>query len=214
MYYNDLGHQAYDRDDFAGAERLHLAAIAIVPNHPLFVDNLGMVYLQEFSEKNDPAMLTRAREYFARAIEANPQALDPHVHMETVLIRSLSGDKARDRNIYPDIIHNDTKLLEIDPLIPFARKNLASAYYNLGQFDEAFQELGKAIDYEPNYVPGYLQMAAWYGEHGDPGASQRYTAAAMSIINKYRNFKPSQSYEGVLLGRPEPHGVPETGKGR
>src|SRR4029077_15764115 len=43
LYLNDLGHKAYDRDDFATAKRYHLAALAVVPDHPLFLDNLGMV---------------------------------------------------------------------------------------------------------------------------------------------------------------------------
>jgi tetratricopeptide (TPR) repeat protein len=204
LYYNDEGHKAYDRDDFATAERYHLSAIAIVPNHPLFLDNLGMVYLQQFSEKRDPKLLAPAKEYFQRAIDASPQSLDPHIHMETVLVRSLTGDPAHDRVTNTELIRADKEMLEIDPFLPFARKNLASAYYNVGEIDEAFLQLRRAIEDEPNYVPGYLTLGAWYGEHGDPAAGQRYTAAGVSIINKYRNFKPTQPYEGVLLGRPDP----------
>ena len=55
LFYNDEGHKAYDRDDFATAERYHLKAIAVIPNHPLFLDNLGMVYLQQFTENRRSA---------------------------------------------------------------------------------------------------------------------------------------------------------------
>jgi O-antigen ligase len=203
LYYNDLGHKAYDRDDFAAAERYHLAAIEAIPDHPVFLDNLGVVYLQQFSETKKPALLASAKEYFARSIKASPRAVDPHIHMEAVLMRYLTGDAARDREINQEIVQLHTALLEIDPFIPFARKNLASAYYNLGQVERACQELRKAIECEPNYVPAYLQMAGWYSEQGDTISSQRHTAAAVSIVNKYRNFKPTEAYEGVLLGRPE-----------
>jgi O-antigen ligase len=214
LYYNDSGHKAYDRGDFATAERLHLAALKIVPNHPLFLDNLGMVYLQGFTEMKDPKLLYAARHYFEQSIASTPQALDPHIHMETVLMRLLSGDAARDRPVYEDIVRVDSELLEIDPYIPFVRKNLASAYYNLGQRQRAFDELQKAIGYEPNYVPGYLQIAAWYGAQGDTASSQRYTAAAINIVNKYRNFKPTEAYEGLLLARPEASYVTLTGQNR
>src|SRR5207248_4983504 len=143
-----------------------------------------------------------AEQYFARAIAASPHSLDPHIHMETVLVRAFSGDPAHDREIYEDIIRIDSQLLEIDPYIPFPRKNLASAYYKLGQRERAMKEMETAIQYEPNYVPGYLQIADWYGERGDTVAHDRYTAAAINIINKYRNFKPTQLYESILLGRP------------
>ena len=214
LYYNDRGHKAYDRDDFATAERYHLAAIAAVPNHPLFLDNLGMVYLQQFSEKKESMLLASAREYFQRAIDANPHSIDPHIHMENALVNSLTGEVERDRAVNQEIVRLDTELLEIDPFIPFVRKNLASSYYNLGDFEQAFLELKKAIEYEPNYVPGYLQMANWYRERGDEVAGQVYTATGMTIVNKYRNFKPTEAYEVVLLGRPEQSLVALSGQKR
>jgi O-antigen ligase len=203
LHYNDLGHKAYNREDYREAERYHLAALNVVPNNSLFLDNLGMVYLQQFTENGNPNLLTSAKEYFGRAIEASPQSLDPHVHMETVLVRTLSGEPSRDHHIYRELLDLDLALLQIDPFVPFPRKNLAIAYYNLGQFDHALLELKKAIEYEPNYVPGYLQMARWYSDHGDSVAGERYTAAAIGIINRYRDFKPTNPYEGVLLARPE-----------
>jgi O-antigen ligase len=203
LYYNDKGHQAYERDDFATAERYHLTALAIVPNHPLFLDNLGMVYLQQSAGNGDQKLLESAKQYFRRAIEASPQSLDPHIHMETALLRSFSEDADHNREIYRALIQTDTEILQIDPFLPFVRKNLASAYYNVGQFDRALTELQRAIAYEPNYVPGYLQMATWYTQRGDVTASQRNTALAVSIVNKYRDFKPTQVYEALLLARPE-----------
>jgi len=203
LYLNDVGHRAYDRDDFAAAERYHVAAIAVVPNHPLFLDNLGMVYLQQFTENKDLNLLASAKEYFRRAIEASPQALDPHVHMEAVLVRSLNGEPEHDRNIYEEIVQVNRELLRIDPFIPFTRKNLGGAYYNLGDFEHAMLELQRAIEYEPNYVPGHLQMSEWYKERGDEETSRRHYMAAIGIIHKYRNFKPTQPYEGVLLARPQ-----------
>jgi tetratricopeptide (TPR) repeat protein len=202
LYYNDEGHKAYDKSDYANAERLHLKAIRIAPNHPLFLDNLGMVYLQASIDTKNPKLLEPARAYFARAIAASPQELDPHIHMETVLVRLISGEPEHDSAIYHDIITVDTEMLQLDPFIPFPRKNLGSAYYFLGDRDEAFRQLTTAIKYEPNYVPGYLQLASWYQERGDMELNRRYMAAAVNIVNKYRSFKPTEPYEGILLGRP------------
>jgi O-antigen ligase len=202
LYYNDVGHKAYDKADYASAERYHLKAIRIAPNHPLFLDNLGMVYLQASIDTKNPKLLDVARVYFVRAIAASPQILDPHIHLETVLVRLISGDPEHDSAIYRDIITVDSEMLEIDPFIPFPRKNLGSAYYNLGDSDQAFKQLRTAIKYEPNYVPGYLQLATWYKERGDMELNRRYEAAAVSIVDKYRNFKPTEPYEGILLGRP------------
>jgi tetratricopeptide (TPR) repeat protein len=203
LYYNDVGHKAFNRDDFAEAERYHFKAIELFPNHPIFLDNLGMVYLQQFTETKKSELLTSAKVYFVRAIEGNPNAIDPHIHMEALLVRSLTGELQRDLEVNREIVRNNLQLLAIDPFIPFVRKNLASAYYNLGQYEHAMQEVQKAIEYEPNYVPGYLQLADWYQEHGDVEASRLHTAVALNIVHKYKNFRPTEAYEGILLGRPQ-----------
>jgi len=214
LFYNDLGHKAYEREDYATAQKYHLAAIAVVPDHPVFLDNLGMVYFQQFTENRDPALLPPAKEYFRRAMQASPRWIEPHIHMEALLARSLSGRPAEDLDINREIIRTDTALLEIDPYIPFARKNLAGAYYSIGQSDYAFQELKKAVEYEPNYVPGHLQLASWYKEHGNVDAGRHHTAVAMSIVTKYRLFKPTEPYEALLLGRPEQSWIPLTSSKR
>jgi len=204
IYYNEQGHQAYDKFDYINAERYHNKAITVVPDNPLFLDNLGMVYLDKGIRVKDAHLVSLARTYFTRAIASSPQSLDPHMHMEAALIQSLTGSREHDVDLYHRIIDNDLELLQIDPFIPFTRKNLADAFFQLGDRSRAFQELQKALDYEPNYVPGYLQFATWYRDLGNTSASQQYTAHAIAVVNKYRDFRPRYPYETLLLARPSP----------
>jgi len=204
IYYNEQGHQAYDKFDYINAERYHNKAITVVPDNPLFLDNLGMVYLDKGIRVKDAHLVSLARTYFTRAIASSPQSLDPHMHMEAALIQSLTGSREHDVDLYHRIIDNDLELLQIDPFIPFTRKNLADAFFQLGDRSRAFQELQKALDYEPNYVPGYLQFATWYRDLGNASASQQYTAHAIAVVNKYRDFRPRYPYETLLLARPSP----------
>ena len=202
LYYNEAGHQAYERFDFNNAEFYHTRAIAVVPDNPVFLDNLGMAYLDQAFQAKDSRLLAKARSYFDKAIEANPRSLDSHLHMEAALVQSLTGNAGYDSHVYEQLIQNDLQLLEIDPYIPFARKNLADAYFKVGQHDRAFRELQTALNYEPNYVPGYLQFASWYKDLGDLSISRQYTEEAIAIVNKYRDYRPGRPYEGLLLGRP------------
>jgi O-antigen ligase len=202
LHYNEMGHEAYERFDFNNAERYHTRAIAVVPDNPMFLDNLGMVYLDQAYRVRDSRLLATAHSYFDQAIAANPRSLDPHIHMEATLVQSLTGNAEHDAHVYDQLIQNDLQLLQIDPYIPFARKNLADAYFQLGQHDHAFQELQTALNYEPNYVPGYLQFATWYKDLGDLSVSRQYTEEAIAIVNKYRDYRPERQYEGLLLGRP------------
>ena len=209
LYYNELGHSAFNKSDWSNAERFHNKALQIIPDQPIFRDNLGMVYMHEFLQNPKPELLDLARVQFSRAIAASPQALDPRLHMEAALVRSISGNVTADISVHKAILENDVQLLAIDPYLPFPRKNLAGAYYVLGQRDRAIAELQRAIDYEPNYVPAYLVMASWYAESGNSAESRRYAATGVAIVNKYRDLKPTEMYERILLGRPEAS-APET----
>ena len=209
FYYNDEGHKAYEKSDYANAERWHLEAIRIIPDHPLFLDNLGMVYFQQYMDTRQPQLIEPSRKYFAEAIGASPQSLNSYIHMETLLIRTLNGELKHDVQTYREMVRNNTKFIEIDPFIPFVRKNLADALYRLGQRDAAFKILQETIEYEPNYVPGYLQFSSWYREMGNVSASLQYEKKAVDIVLKYRDFKPHEPYEGILLGRPEESFLPK-----
>jgi O-antigen ligase len=201
--YNAYGLQAYQRGELDTAETNLLEAVAIVPDYSSFLENLSKVYIAKFDKTQDRTFLERARACLETGIQATPQAVELYLRMEEVLIRSLTGDAQRDLAWHQQIVENDTKLLEVDPYLPFPRKNLAIAYYNLGQRQLAFEEMNKALEYEPNYVPAYAQLASWYGDQGDAAAKEKYASAAVSIVNRYRNFKPESPYQGILLGRPE-----------
>jgi len=203
LYYNAKGLQAYQRSKSDDAERYLVKAIALVPDYSSFLENLSKVYIAKFDKTGDPRALDLAYKCLKRGIETSPQTVELYLRMEDVLIRSLTGTEQKDSLWHQRIVENDTQLLRIDPYLPFPRKNLAIAYYNLGQKERAFEEMHKTLEYEPNYVPAYMQLASWYGESGDTAAMQQYSSLALSIVNRYRDFKPESPYQGILLGRPE-----------
>jgi tetratricopeptide (TPR) repeat protein len=123
--------------------------------------------------------------------------------METTLVHSLTQKREHDRQVYQQLIENNTGLLAIDPFLPFPRSNLAVALDNLGRRDEAIREVQQALEYEPNYVRGYMQLAGWYAEMGKEAEANRYRATAVEIVNRYREYQPTDPYIGLLLARPQ-----------
>ena len=101
------------------------------------------------------------------------------------------------------IIAIDRDILRIDPVNPFARKNLAEALYNVGDHEGAELELNRALEFEPNYIPAYLRLSDWFNESGDPARSDEYRQRGIAVAVKYQNEKTSEPYESLLLGRPE-----------
>jgi tetratricopeptide (TPR) repeat protein len=203
LYFNETGHQAYVADNFDRAELMHRMAIGILPDHPVLLDNLGMVYLDEFIKTRKLDHLDQAKSAFESSMAANPHFDIPAGHLETALIQSLTGDFAGDRPIHEKIVAADRHVLAANPFNPFIRRNLAEALYNIGAKDEAAAELQKAIAIEPNYVPGYLRLAEWYVESGRGSEGDEYRRKAVDLVTRYQNAQLSDPFEALLLGRPD-----------
>jgi tetratricopeptide (TPR) repeat protein len=201
IHFNETGHTAYVRRDLASAESDHRLAIAFAPNHDIFLDNAGMVYFDKFKTTNEKRWQAYAETLFTRAIIANPNSDIPARHLENLLIDRLSGDPVKDRAIHLRIAAVDRHILEVDPFDPFVRKNLAEALYMSGEKEKAQQELERALELEPNYVPGYLRIADWYRDAGNLTASDDYRQKAVGVVLRYQNFQPKEPYEAMLLGR-------------
>jgi len=200
LWFGFAGAKAYAAKDLKEAEENYRTATTILPAHPILLDNTGSVYLALYEQSQKKEWLDLAEDFFARSIQANPDFEEPLRHMESALIQRLNGTPA-DTAIHPRIAAIDRALLRVDPFNPFTRRNLAEALYRSGHPQEAQQELRRALEVEPNYVPGYLTLARWQTEQGDPQHGEQYTKQAMEIMAKYKDVKTVEPYEALLLGR-------------
>jgi O-antigen ligase len=202
LYFNEAGHQAHLAKDFPQAERNHRFALAFLPEHPVLLDNLGVVYFERYLQHHRPEHLDRAEILFAEAMIQNPRFDIAAGHMESVLIQRLTGDVKRDAAIHRKIVAADRQVLYSNPFNPFIRRNLAEGLHNLGAHEEACAELIKAVEIEPNYVPGYLRLAEWYAELGRLDESRKFKNRALEVVTLYKNYTTKDEFEELLLGRP------------
>jgi tetratricopeptide (TPR) repeat protein len=152
----------------------------------------------------DSRWLNYAELFFNDASAANPNADQPRHDLEHLLIQRLTGNPERDRQVHLRIIQVDRDILRIDPVNPFIRKNLAEALYNVGDHENAEEELNRAVEFEPNFIPGYLRLEAWCRASGDSARGDAYRKRAIAVAVKYENETPRELYESLLLGRVQP----------
>jgi O-antigen ligase/Tfp pilus assembly protein PilF len=205
LYFNEAGHRAYIAKDLNSAESLHRIAAAILPHCATCLDNAGIVYLDQHTDKRESHLLDFAETFFKRAMQAHTTAQEPRRHQEAVLISRLTGNVEKDREIHLKIIEIDRDILASDPFNPFVRKNLAEALYNVGLRADGETELQIAMEVEPNYVSAYLRMAEWLEESGRTAESETYRRRAASVVSKYESVAVRDPYEALLLGRREPN---------
>jgi O-antigen ligase len=202
FHFNENGHEAHAAGNFTEAERNHRFGLALLPTHPVLLDNLGIVYLDEYMKTHERDYLDRAENLFRQSMEANPHFDIPADHLEGTLVQRLTQNPQKDLRIHKKIIAADLHSLRVNPFNPFIRKNLAEAYYNIGDRNQAVEELLKAIELEPNYVPAYLRLAAWYDEAGRTEESAKYRSKGIQVANFYRDRTVLDPHDRLLLGRP------------
>ena len=115
LYFNESGHQAHAVDDFKGAEVNHRLALALIPRHPVLLDNLGIVYLDQFMKTRKPEYLDRAEILFSQAMEENPHFDVPAGHLESTLVQRLTANPKTDKAIHRRIAEADQHLLRANP---------------------------------------------------------------------------------------------------
>ncbi|MBI4474264.1 MAG: O-antigen ligase family protein, partial [Acidobacteria bacterium] len=201
FYFNEVGRAALRQDDVLRAEVAFKTASAILPDHAIFKDNLGGAYYRAYGRSKDEEFLKRAQEQFFQAAAINPNDHQILKHLETSFVEELSRDRGRTPGIHLQILELDRKILELEPFNPFARRNLAEALFSLGRRSEALEQLSKAIEIEPNYIPAHRKLADWYREAGDMTRSDLHNKQADALEARYAVFKPSAQYEAMLLGR-------------
>ena len=205
LHFNEAGLESFGAGDLAHAESNHRFALGFLPENPVLLDNLGSVYFARFLKDRKLEDLDRAEIFFSESVEQNRYFDIPAGHLEKALIQRLNGDPRHDAAIHERIVEADRLGLEASPFNPFIRKNLAEGLYNLGKREQACVELQKALENEPNYVPGYLRLAEWYDEMGRTDESAQYRNHAIQVVNVFKDAqsKSLDEYEILLLGRPE-----------
>lgn len=202
LYFNEAGHQAYVAGNFQRAEQMHRLAIGILPDHPVLLDNLGMVYFDGYMKTRKVEYLDHAELSFRDSMAANPSFDIPAGHLETVLLQRLTGNIANDKPVHAEIVAADQWGLRANPYNPFIRRNLAEALYNLGEKQQAAEELKTAVTLEPNYVQGYTRLAQWADESGHASEGEEYRKKAIAVVIHYKDQVTLEPFEALLLDRP------------
>ncbi len=201
-HYNDVGNQEQMAQRFGEAELDHRFAVSLRPTDSVLLTNLGVTHKLLYLQTGDPHMLDVADAFFTRAAEANPFYLQARQERADTLVLRLTGNTGRDLKVHRRLIEANQAVLELDPFLPFIRKNLAEAFYRSGNRAKAYEELLKTVELEPNYVPGFTKLAEWYQADGNVERSRAFLDRAGSIELTYSAVTDVTDYEAIILGRP------------
>ena len=170
------------------------AAIAVFRTHPLFLDNLGMVYLQQFTENGRSEAARIRKEVFPpcyRGESSVAGSTRPYGNGADALsereIRSTIGiftsKSFKSTRSFSRSIRLFRSLERISPARTTVSDSLITPCWSCKRQSNT----------NPTTSRDIFRCRTWYTERGDAVAGQRYMATAMDIVNRYRNFKPTRT---------------------
>ena len=125
-------------------------------HYALAYSGLGEAYLATYSLNKDRQGLERAMTNAQQAIALNDRLAGPHVTLG--IIFRITGH-------YEQAIGEFTSALNLDPLNADAYRELATAYDNSNQLDEAEKTYRRAIDLRPSSWLTYKDLGVFYVSH-------------------------------------------------
>jgi adenylate cyclase len=134
----------------------------------------GRYYWNERTEEG----FGKAREYFEKAIEADPSYAQAYVGLADTYLLMAFQNLIRSQEAHRKAKYLTLRALEIDKTLGEAHTTLGYIYEDTGDWKEAETEFKKAIDLNPSYSTAhfwYSILLTWQGRH-DEAISQALKA--------------------------------------
>jgi tetratricopeptide (TPR) repeat protein len=144
------------KHDLEGAIKLFHQALEIAPKYMAAWNYLGVLSFQHRD-------YDQAREYFGKALEIEPNAYEPTVNMGGVLLALRKPQES---------LQYDLKAAQARPREALPQSQAGIAYFQLADFDKAWEYLEKAKQLDPAHVSQpQLYLADIYARRGDRSAA-------------------------------------------
>jgi hypothetical protein len=191
----ESGAHALDRGNFAEAIAQYRAAVTLNPGKALYHSSIAATYFQMFERSHEVAIAQAAVDELKSAIRLNP--LDGRLsallgHIYTRLASSAprldtaleSYNKNRSLWMRQAVVAYE-RAIELDPFAPFYLLELGRLHHKLGERQTGLTYVQRAVEMEPNFLPGREWLANAYLELDQPGAArQEY----LEIVDRQQRY--------------------------
>jgi Flp pilus assembly protein TadD len=143
---------AFEREDYRGAEKVYERMLTAAPTNVYILSNLGVVYF-----RNQKWQL--AEESLKKAIAVAPEDTFSWCTLGIVYYQEKR---------YDDAINALTRALAINPRYAVAHNYLGITASQKGWQEAALKELETAVEYDPNYGDAYFNLAVVYAMQQPP----------------------------------------------
>ena len=158
------------------ANNIYRLILDKLPNQPVALNLNGVILHQS---GNSISAINQIK----KAIESNPNYVDAHLNLGTVLM---------DLNRFEEASECFSLATNIDPNHSIAFNNLGNAKFKMYQYEDAVVDYEKAIALDPLCIEAYTNMGVLFKEEGELEAALKYIQKAINInpenINSLNNY--------------------------
>ncbi|MBC92142.1 MAG: hypothetical protein CMM38_00695 [Rhodospirillaceae bacterium] len=158
------------------ANNIYRLILDKLPNQPVALNLNGVILHQS---GNSISAINQIK----KAIESNPNYVDAHLNLGTVLM---------DLNRFEEASECFSLATNIDPNHSIAFNNLGNAKFKMYQYEDAVVDYEKAIALDPLCIEAYTNMGVLFKEEGELETALKYIQKAINInpenINSLNNY--------------------------
>lgn len=187
-----------NKKDMVNAKRSIENAIKLVPTFSLYYQTKAMIEFQEFQNRKEINILPLIIHTYEVAGNLNPNDFNIKRDKATFYLFLASFFKTKEF-IY-SAISCYLSAIENNPYNPFYHLYLSESYVALKDYEDAIEELKRAIELEPNYINAYFKLADLYKYKKDEYRSALFLERGIELARKYKDRQKSNNeYINSLL---------------
>ncbi|MGH7229362.1 MAG: O-antigen ligase family protein [Nitrospiraceae bacterium] len=198
------GTRAAAKKDFIQAISQYQTAVALDSGKALYHSSLAAAYFQVFEQTRDRAAAQAAVDELQSAIQLNP--LDGRLpgllgHVYVRLSSSLSPSEPYSelrKSWLRSALSAYERATDLEPYAPFYCLERGRLHLELGDRDQAEGAVRRAVEIEPNFLPGREFLAKLYLDAGQPELATREYQQIIERQQRYAGWN-KDSYEERFL---------------
>ena len=205
--YFDAGSRAQREGNLVKAIENYQSAVWLDSDKALYHSSLAAVHFQTFQQTLQGSSAQAALDELSQAIRHNPldgrlRGIQGHVYATLAHAIAFHAEAAsKQRELIQRATQSYEEARELEPFSPFHRLELGRLYWSAGKRQGAIQEVLRAEQLEPNFLPAREWLARAYVAMGSTTDREMATREVGEILERQRRYEAvsKDTLESVYL---------------
>ena len=191
--YFDAGSRAQQEGNLVKAIANYQSAVWLDSDKALYHSSLAAVHFRTFQQTLQESSAQATLDELSKAIRHNPldgrlRGIQGHVYATLVHAAFHAAATSKQRELIQKATQSYEVARELEPFSPFHRLELGRLYWSAGKRQRAIQEVRRAEQLEPNFLPAREWLARAYIASGSTTDRELANREVGEILERQRRY--------------------------